>query len=457
MCSPSLLCFCSALFPFSLSAAVQLNFDIEILRPGCGGVPTFTFIDKFKVSGAMFLLAGVLFFLACLIRLGIKSCRCCRGASSNQVTALPPTAQRARRLSQQFMQNADGSFAIKKTLPSGGSAADAAELARQRVASVPLSAADKRGSLIDLLLASRGGAESAAWLDFTEHLQHAVFILLVLFYLRVAMLCFKALQCELQPDPAAPTDSQAEQTMSLYLMEDGQTRCYEGAHFILLICVAALGLLYMLGFPCFIFVLLTRAFAGERSGGIIGCCVRSFSCMRGKGTLLQQHLATAIAKADEKRRSMIGDGDDADADADEAAAAGVGGGARGSVVVRQKTGLLARQKTGLVLSDELPEELLDDSEPMTVNMLSNADKAIAEEVQRHREASQYHSGCSSRACVSESRSRSLTSISLACIFFLTCSVRCVIFGFQESLLLHLSARVLGTMLLCGCHKLDQRR
>lgn len=47
-----------------------VNYDIEILRPGCGGVPTFTYVTKFGATLLFMALSACLFIVACMVRLG---------------------------------------------------------------------------------------------------------------------------------------------------------------------------------------------------------------------------------------------------------------------------------------------------------------------------------------------------------------------------------------------------
>jgi len=70
-------------------------------------------------------------------------------------------------------------------------------------------------------------------------------------------------------------------TESLYLREDGQTKCWTGAHTSAAAGAILLLVLYSASFPLFCFVLLTRAFTNEGSMGVIGWLRRHVSWLRG--------------------------------------------------------------------------------------------------------------------------------------------------------------------------------
>jgi hypothetical protein len=123
---------------------------------------------------------------------------------------------------------------------------------------------------------------AAAWLDFRARVIHSVLIVLCVFYLRITILLFSAFPCSLTADPSAPTDSLAEPTQSLILDADGQTKCFSGEHAVALPFIILLLLFYTAGLPLGCFILLTRAFADEQTGGVIGRMWRRWACLRGK-------------------------------------------------------------------------------------------------------------------------------------------------------------------------------
>lgn len=63
---------CAARCAHVCSDRLSVCQDIEILRPGCGGIPTLTYVRKFAVTLLFMFLSAVLFFLACGLRLLLK-------------------------------------------------------------------------------------------------------------------------------------------------------------------------------------------------------------------------------------------------------------------------------------------------------------------------------------------------------------------------------------------------
>jgi hypothetical protein len=124
------------------------------------------------------------------------------------------------------------------------------------------------------------GRVAAAWLDFRARVIHSILIVLCVFYLRITILLFSAFPCSLTADPSAPADSLAEPTQSLILDADGQTKCFSGEHAVALPFISLLLLLYTAGLPLGCFILLTRAFADEQTGGVIGRMWKRWACLR---------------------------------------------------------------------------------------------------------------------------------------------------------------------------------
>ena len=62
-------------------------------------------------------------------------------------------------------------------------------------------------------------------MDFKQRLQHCLLILGCIFYLRICVLSLKGFRCALLPDPLPSMASDAAGGRSLYLVEDGSTRC----------------------------------------------------------------------------------------------------------------------------------------------------------------------------------------------------------------------------------------
>ena len=100
-------------------------------------------------------------------------------------------------------------------------------------------------------------------------------------YLRLCILEFQSFRCETLPDPPSSTASNAVVTYSSYLSEDGQTKCFGLAHSALFAATVTLMLGYTIGFPCVCFVLLTRTFGTEATGGIVGWLWWRYPFLRG--------------------------------------------------------------------------------------------------------------------------------------------------------------------------------
>jgi hypothetical protein len=140
------------------------------------------------------------------------------------------------------------------------------------------------------------------WIEFKQRSCHALLILLSIFYLRFTTILFNGFSCELQPDPTAPADSEATTTQSLYLYADGQTLCWHGSHITTVSLALILLLVYSVGFPLFCFILLTRAFTDNRTGGFIGWLRSHFKCLRGKN----RRRAFSLARGKMVKGPLIG-------------------------------------------------------------------------------------------------------------------------------------------------------
>lgn len=170
---------------------------------------------------------------------------------------------------------AESSRSSRNSKSSGDTAEDVAQ--KQGVSALRPVAV--QGSLVQRLMAARRSS-GAAWKDFVERGQHATLILLCIFYLRLCILEFKSFRCAILPDPMESTSILAEETRSLYLVEDGQTLCWRTDHLWVLAFVALLMFVYSAGFPIYCFVLLTRAFADEHTKGCTGFLYKRFALLR---------------------------------------------------------------------------------------------------------------------------------------------------------------------------------
>jgi hypothetical protein len=279
-----------------------LNFDIEVLRPGCGGIPDFTYIRKFQFTLVIVAFALVMFLLACVIRLLMRM----RANASGRVTAHD---QEELVHEAEFVDHGGSGGR-------GGGTADELDVGDDSEGAATASTKKKRaaqrlqqldGATADSMFAGltpmqqrimqRAAHMAAAWSDAKQRAVHSVLILFAIFYLRITILLLKAFSCSQLPDPSAPTDSEAVTTFSLILEADGQTKCFVGDHLAFTIGCAILLLVYTFGFPLWCFILLMRAFSDDQTKGVLGWLRQKLPCLRGR--------VTAAARASAARRALI--------------------------------------------------------------------------------------------------------------------------------------------------------
>jgi hypothetical protein len=187
--------------PLSTAASYinWINFDVAILKPGCGGLPSFTYIRKVQLNFALLALALLLFFIAVCVR----------------------TIMRMRsegRLASTLFQR---SFAPKPQLP----LPEDAQLSSRALAFSPSSTAHPNVTRPHTAADAMGSAFAfEAWVHFKERLEHTMIVLLSIFYLRVTLLSLLAFSCTRGPDPVTSRDSAEVLSYSLYLTEDMQVR-----------------------------------------------------------------------------------------------------------------------------------------------------------------------------------------------------------------------------------------
>jgi len=246
-----------------------INADIEVLKPGCGGLPDFTYVDKLRLTLLFTLCTAVLFLAGCLLRFIVHRRR--RTAVQDAPHRLEPqdeqqVCRRSSMKEDEELSQREGSRSGSMRLAAGTKASDDSAGAASNV-SLPL-------------------PPLPALLEFRYRCVHAMLILLALFYLRLSILCFKAFRCvaaedALEDPDAAADDSTAQPNTSLVLAEDMQTLCYTGAHLSAAVGASLLLLLYSAGFPILIFVLLMRAFGEhQHAHGVLGWMRRNCVCLR---------------------------------------------------------------------------------------------------------------------------------------------------------------------------------
>jgi len=241
-----------------------INFDLQILRPGCT-VPEINFITLYLATLGLVALTGCLFFTACLIRWFLLERRArFRAMLNNGDTSGMSDEQRLE--------------ATKRAL----------EMAKHE----PQLAACVDGVFI---ITPRE--------DFKRRVTHSFIILASVFFMKVTTMQMQIFKCAMAPAPTDALTADATTPQHLYLEADYQTRCYEGEHLAAVILTCILFICFTLGFPIGMFILLCRAFADDRTAGMIGWLRRHFSFLRSatsKGD--QRKQAFHAMKSEEKKK-----------------------------------------------------------------------------------------------------------------------------------------------------------
>ena len=272
-----------------------LNFDVEVLRPGCAGVPTFTWIRKLRLTLLFMVFAAVVCVVACCIRYVYKEWNRRRYRS----------AAHQRQVDEHVHVNNVGSSSAEDT-PKTLSVSDVQASAPLSITTQPEVALRTDQETLFLQL------QRNIRLQFLWRLEHALLILGAVMYLRLTTLQLQGFHCQMAPDPVTSQASDAVVTESLYLTIDFSTRCYEGQHLGAIIGVVFLLVFYTIGFPLLCFVLLVRAFANDQTSGIIGVLYRSWRCLNHRSV----DDAAAIAYKPSQWHKLAGDGKAADGSVD---------------------------------------------------------------------------------------------------------------------------------------------
>jgi hypothetical protein len=187
-----------------------INFDVAIIKSGCGGMPSFTFVRKVQLNVALMALAMLFFSIALCVRAIMRVRSEARLLSDSELNSsqLERNCSSTPQLSVQEVVHSPPR--IVESPPSTA------------VASRPITAVERNSALgVDVL---------EVWVEFKERLAHAVIVLLSIFYLRVTLLSLLAFSCTPGPDPVMSRDSAEQLTYSLYLSEDMQVRSEEGSN-----------------------------------------------------------------------------------------------------------------------------------------------------------------------------------------------------------------------------------
>jgi hypothetical protein len=186
---------------------------------GCGGIPTFDHVAKFRLTLFFMLITGILFALACLFRFYVH------------VRSHIFHVQDEQLADDAEEENQEAETPEAEDL---GHESQEAEPTRIRV-SRRLSTTDfyrpptslrtpVKLSLCHPIALWKNLRGLAAYVDLKQRLIHAALILLSIFYLRMSTLAFKSFRCVSAADPVTSTSSDAVVTYSLVLKEDLQVR-----------------------------------------------------------------------------------------------------------------------------------------------------------------------------------------------------------------------------------------
>jgi hypothetical protein len=162
--------------------ASLLNFDVSVLKPGCAGIPSFSFVDKFIFTLVAVAITAAMFALAALLRTWLRNKTESRAV--RQACTLDQLTELQREVSASDLHDAENHPA----LPFSSGADEVGQGAGKRASYLRR---DSALSPAHVSLVQRTGA----WTAFRRRLQHALIILLCIFYLRI---CILQLQVSLQ-------------------------------------------------------------------------------------------------------------------------------------------------------------------------------------------------------------------------------------------------------------------
>jgi len=318
-----------------------VNFDIEVLKPGCAGMPQLTFVYKFYFTLVAVLFTAALFALAALLRTALF---------------LWKERQRLRQAqpAETAKQAAGDAQNREVVTPNDGSGPEQTSLPRRWCARF-CCCAQRAAFAFHVPTPQR----ETAWMGFRRRLQHAIIILFCIFYLRICVLQLKTFRCEMAPVPdplSLPGEFLADHEQRLFISEDLQTECYTGAHLQLVIVVSLLFAVYTLGLPLICVVVLMREMGEPSTDGVIGWLWRNVSWLRApKYKRLEAHAVYSVASHAAPEQTPQRTGGTASKSAPASAAVGPVRGATGrtsSPATKQAVQLSSLAKKPLTRADK---------------------------------------------------------------------------------------------------------
>jgi hypothetical protein len=210
-------------------AVSLINFNIQIIRPGCGSLPPLNYVSIFWITVGMVCVTGCMFVLACLARLWVRIQTETALRAKLSEAEIVVMRKKRRDLLEEEMDGMN-------------------EYQRQQAINMYLD----------------------PWIDFKMRITHSMLILFTFFYLKLSTMCFALFQCTEAPTPQSIYDNDPFPTYSSLLIADYQTPCWSSAHLATVILACLLLIFYVLGFPLLCYILLVRAFADETTHGLSG-------------------------------------------------------------------------------------------------------------------------------------------------------------------------------------------
>jgi len=222
-----------------------INFDLQLLRPGCGGLPTFTYVEKYWATIIFMILTAVLFLIACIARYFIKKRQYEKNSGTRTARVLVVASPSRHGRSTDGTQDDDD---VDHDNDGGD----------------------------DLPLPPDTPTN-----DFNKRLQHSLLILLSIMYFRITMLLCENFICAFQTLPIGSVASNAPIDEDLMLVSDGSTSCYVGKHAVTTAVSIILMVVFLVGFPFYLFVCVLRALGTAEVVGCSGWMWRRFAWVRG--------------------------------------------------------------------------------------------------------------------------------------------------------------------------------
>jgi len=154
--------------------ASLLNFDIGVLKPGFSGIPSFSFVDKFVFTLAAVAFTAGMFALAAFLRSRFRLEKARKTVQQARTFEQLAELQRNVSTSNLHVEAETRPATVEEAKTGGHGASKRASYLRR----------DSALSPVHVSVLQRAGA----WTAFRRRFQHALIILLCIFYLRITIL-----------------------------------------------------------------------------------------------------------------------------------------------------------------------------------------------------------------------------------------------------------------------------